>query len=54
MAHLIIDQNIVTDEENKIWDFPFNAIISKFYNEKISKESIIETLEQSLSQLIEK
>ena len=45
MAHLIIDQEIVTDGENKVWDFSFNATISKFYNEKISKESIIETLD---------
>ena len=45
MTHLIIDQNIVTDEENKIWNFSFNAIISKFYNEEISKKSIIETLD---------
>ena len=45
MTHLIINQNTVTDEENKIWGFPFNATISKFYNENISKKSIIETLD---------
>ena len=43
--NIIIDQEIVTDEENKIWDFSFNAITSKFYNENISKKSIVETLD---------
>ena len=45
MTHLIIDQNTVTDEEDKVWDFPFNATTSKSYDEKISKKSIIETLD---------
>ena len=45
ITYLVIDQEIVTDEENEIWGFPFNATTSKFYNEKISKKSIIETLD---------
>ena len=54
MAHLVIDQNTVTDEENKVWGFPFNATTPKSYDENIPKESTIETLDQSLPQLIEK
>ena len=49
MAHLVINQNTVTDGEDEIWGFPFNATTSESYNEEISEESAIETLDQSLS-----
>ena len=45
MVYLIINQETVTDEENKIWGFSFNATTSKSYDEEISKKSVIETLD---------
>ena len=54
MTHLVIDQNTVADGEDEVWGFPFNATTSEFYDENIPKESIIETLDQSLPQLTEK
>ena len=45
MTHLVIDQNIVADGEDEVWGFSFKATILKSYDEDISEESIIETLD---------